>query len=303
VGIWQPATFSGPSFELVTGLAGCLLVASLGVLLVVMQGAIDLSVAGYITLSAAVNIHFLAGMGPVLSFVTASAMCVFISLLSGALITLFRLNALIVTLAVNTIIMAVIPLWMGQSFANDGSAPGWLRSIALTNWLGVNAIFWVALLIAIVSAFVMTTTRMGRRYVATGTNPRASKMLGINGTLLAIGGFGVAGLLYSFAGALLTGLVRVPGRDVGAPYMLMTIVAVALAGALFNGGPASISSLVAASLVLQVLDQALALENLSQGVRSVTQGLILVLAVALGTIVDYGRAGLTRLRELTGGSS
>jgi len=298
IAVRVPATLSNTSMSLVMGLAGCLLVASIGVMFIVMLGSIDLSVGAYITLSAAVNVHYLASQGALVSFLTAVALCVVISLASGALITVFRLNALIVTLAVNTIITASITLWMGQSFASDGASPPWLRSIALSNWLNVNGILWIALSIAALVAFVLTTTRLGRRYVATGTNPQASRMLGINSTLMAIGGFGAAGLCYGIAGSLLTGLVRVPNRDVGTPYMLLTIVAVALAGALFSGGPASISSLVAACLVLQLLDQALALEDLSQGVRAVVQGVILVLAVSISVLVTYGRSGFTRLRGM-----
>ncbi|MFV0457369.1 MAG: ABC transporter permease [Actinomycetales bacterium] len=298
VALRAPATLSSASLNLVMGLSGCLIVASLGLMLIVVQGSIDLSVGAYITLSAAVNVHYLADYGAAVSFVIAVALCVAISLASGALITLFKLNALIVTLAVNTIVTASIALWMGQSFASDGASPAWLRSIALSDWLGVNGILWVALVIAAAAAFILSTTRLGRRFVATGTNPRASRMLGINSTLMAIGGFGAAGLCYAIAGALLTGLVRVPNRDVGSPYMLMTIVAVALAGALFTGGPASISSLIAACLVLQLLDQALALENLSQGVRAVVQGVILVLAVSLTVLVTFGRSGLKRFKTL-----
>ena len=298
VAVRVPAALSSTSLSLVMGLAGCLFVASLGVMLIVMLGSIDLSVGAYVTLAAAVNVHYLRPHGALISFLAALGLCVTISLASGALITIFRLNALIVTLAVNTIITASITLWMGQSFASDGAAPAWLRSIALSNWLNVNGILWIALAIAALAAFVLATTRLGRRFVATGTNPQASKMLGINSTLMAIGGFGVAGLCYAIAGSLLTGLVRVPNRDVGTPYMLLSIVAVALAGALFSGGPASISSLVASCLVLQLLDQALALEDLSQGVRAVVQGVILVLAVSISVLVTYGRSGFTRLRGL-----
>ena len=300
IAVRVPEALSSTSLNLVMGLAGCLLVASLGLMLIVMLGSIDLSVGAYVTLSAAINVHYLAPYGALASFVAAVAACVAISLASGALITVFRLNALIVTLAVNTIITASITLWMGQSFAGDGASPGWLRSIALSDWLGVNGILWIALALASLVAFMLSTTRLGRRFVATGTNPQASKMLGINGTLLAIGGFGAAGFCYAIAGSLLTGLVRVPNKDVGTPYMLLTIVAVALAGALFSGGPASVSSLVASCLVLQLIDQALALEDMSQGVRAVVQGVILVLAVSISVLVTYGRSGFTRLRGLGG---
>ncbi len=54
----QPGTFKPASLELVTALAGCLLVASIGQLLIVMLGEIDLSVPAYMTLAAALNVHY-----------------------------------------------------------------------------------------------------------------------------------------------------------------------------------------------------------------------------------------------------
>jgi ribose transport system permease protein len=291
-----PSTFSGVSITLVTGLAGCLLVASLGLQLVVMQGALDLSVQGHITLSAAVTLYYLDSLGSIMAVVVALGLCMAISLITGSLITLFRLNALIVTLAVNTIILAAITVWMGQTFSRTGEAPRWLISLSLQSFLGINAIMYVALALAILLAALVGMTRAGRRYVATGNNPRAATMLGLNGNVLAIGGFALAGLFYALAGVLLSGLVQTPGIEVGLPYMLTTIVAVALAGALFNGGPASVSSLVAACLVLQILSQTLSIQELSDGVQAVVQGAILAIAVSLSTILKLSRQGWARAR-------
>jgi ribose transport system permease protein len=110
--------------------------------------------------------------------------------------------------------------------------------------------------------------------------------------------FAVAGGLYAVAGALLAGFVRVPNADLGAPYMLSTVTAVAMAGALFAGGPVSSSSLIAACLLLQVLDQALAIQNFSPGVRLMVQGVVLILAVAANTLTQHGRQGWKRLARL-----
>ena len=94
--VFQSDTYSAASRELITALAGCLVVASLGQLLVVMVGAIDLAVPGYMTLSAAVNVHFVGPDGPYVAFLLGLLACVVVSAVSGALISMLRLNALIV---------------------------------------------------------------------------------------------------------------------------------------------------------------------------------------------------------------
>ncbi|ROZ52927.1 ABC transporter permease [Rhodococcus sp. WS1] len=298
VAVMQPATFAGPSVSLITAIAGVLVLASIGQLLLVMLGAIDLSVASMITLAAAVNVHYLDSLGSAGSFALAIAMCMGISLISGVLITFFHLNSLIVTLAMNTIVSASLLLWMGQTFSTDGQAPPWLRSIATSYKWNVSAIFVVAVVFAVSTAFFLGRTRAGRRLVATGANRRAAHVLGVRINRLSLLTFVAAGAFYAVAGSLLAGFVRVPNADLGTPYMLLTVTTVAMAGAVFAGGPVSVSSLIAACLLLQVLDQALAIENFSPGVRLMVQGVVLILAVAANTLMQFGRSGFTRLRSL-----
>src|SRR5580765_203653 len=78
----QPGTFKPASMSLVTALAGCLLVASLGQLLVVMLGEIDLSVPAYMTLAAALNVHYHKEVGVVATALFAVLICAAVSALS-----------------------------------------------------------------------------------------------------------------------------------------------------------------------------------------------------------------------------
>ncbi|MGQ7937625.1 ABC transporter permease [Paraburkholderia sp. D1E] len=293
--VTTPATYAEPSINLITAVTGVLLLASLGQLLVVTLGSIDLSVGSLMTLGAAVNVHYLGSFGGSGSFLVAVVLCMGISLLSGTLITLFRLNSLIVTLAVNTIVGATLVLWMGQTFSSDGQAPAWLRKLATRYFFNVSAIFVVAIVLSALTAAALLLTRPGRQLVATGTNRRAARVLGVRVNLISLITFAVAGAFYATAGTLLAGFVRVPNADLGMPYMLTTVTAVGVAGALFSGGPASASSLIAGCLLLQVLDQALAIQNFSPGVRLMVQGVVLILAVAANTLALLARQGWQRL--------
>lgn len=291
----QSDVYSSASRALVTALAGALLVASLGQLLVVMVGAIDLAVPGYMTLSAAVNVHFVGPDGPFVAFLIALVTCTVVGAMSGALISLLRLNALIVTLAVNTIITGALIIWMGQTFSTGGQAPGWLQSIGRANVGHVSAIFLIALGLAIVVSIVVHRTRAGRQVAATGANPAAAQILGIRVHAVYILTFATAGILYAVAGALTAGFVQAPDSTLGTPYQIQTLVAVAIAGVTFGGGPASVSPLVAACVLLPLIDQSLALHNLSPGLRVVVQGALLVAAVAASSLTQLGRTGLKRL--------
>ena len=299
-GLLQPDTFGRFSVQLITGLAGCLLVASLGQNLVVMTGSIDLSVPALMTLAAALSVHLAGQTASAESFALAIALCAAISAVTGALISYLRLNALIVTFAMNAIIAAALTIWLGQSFSSTGQTAGWLRSVAAGTTLGVSTLFWLALILAAATAAVLSRTRPGRRVAAVGANRTAAHLLGARVGLITTASFAVAGAFYAIAGSFVAGLVHVPDAGLGDPYQLTTITVVAIAGTSFAGGSSSIASLVAATLLLETLDQVLALQNLSPGALDTVQGALLVAAVSLNTWTQLGRHGFHRIRASFG---
>ncbi|MDV7088941.1 ABC transporter permease [Rhodococcus opacus] len=296
----QPGTFDRFSIQLITALAGCLLVASLGQNLVVMLGSVDLSVPALMTLAAALNVHLVGSMGGIESFIVTLVVCSAISALSGALITYLRVNALIVTFSMNAIVAASLLVWLGQSFSSTGTTADWLHSFATGTWLHVSMLFWVALMIAAATAAVLSRTRPGRRVAAVGANRTAARMLGSRVGLVTTISFAVAGSFYALAGLFVAGLVQTPNPGLGNPYQLTTITVVAIAGTSFIGGSSSIAALLAATLLLTTLNQVLALQNLSAGALYMVQGALLVVAVSLSSWSSLGRSGLQRMRAAFG---
>ena len=136
----QPDTFGRFSLQLITALAGCLLIASLGQNLVVMLGCVDLSVPALMTLAAAMNAHFVGQLGSIESFLLTIVACSAVGAVSGALIAYLRLNALIVTFSVNAIVAAGLVIWVGQIFSTTGQSAGWLQSVASDTLLHVSLV-------------------------------------------------------------------------------------------------------------------------------------------------------------------
>jgi ribose transport system permease protein len=296
-----PATLGGKSIWVVSALAGILGLASLGQMLIVMIGAIDLSVPAIIATSTGIVVHYGVG-GSNLGAVIALALLpsILISVFNGLLVSVLRLNALIVTLATYGIVSGAIVLWTGVSFSATGEAPATLRRWAGWSTLNVSACFTFAVLVAVALAAVLSRTRAGRQVAAVGSNRRAAAALGDRVRLVELSTFAVAGLLYGLAGVLLAGFVGTPDISVGAPYQLATVTAVAIAGVAFTGGPASVATVLSACIFLQLLDQFLAILGLSAGVRIVVQGLALVVAVAALTLGRYGLTGIQRVARRLG---
>jgi ribose transport system permease protein len=220
-----------------------------------------------------------------------------VSLFNGVLISVLRLNAMIVTLATFGIVNGAIILWTGVSFSLTGQAPAVLQRWATREALNISACFLSAVVVGLILSAVLWRTRAGRQVAEVGSNRRAARALGIRVQLVELCTFAAAGLLYGVAGVLLAGFVGTPDITVGAPYQIATVTAVAIAGVAFTGGPASVATVLGACLFLQLLDQFLAILGLSGGARTVVQGVALVTAVAALTLGGYGVSGFQRIRR------
>jgi ribose transport system permease protein len=298
--IFAPSTYSGVSMRLVTALTAVLVVAGLGQMLVIMLGAIDLSVPAQMTLGAGLMVSVGAHNGVVLSVVAALVACAVVSAVNGALISLLRLNSLIVTLATNGIVAGIMLLKFGQKFSTTGQAPQALQTVANAKIGPINDIFLLAVVVAVLMAFYLNRTRAGKRVAAVGANRSAARALGIGVHRVDIGTFVLAGVLYGIAGVLLGAWIGIPNTSLGDNYDLSSITTVAIGGAALTGGPASVSAIAAGGFLLSLLGQALQIRNLGAGVGLLVQGLILVLALSILMLGVRGREIMTRATKTFG---
>jgi ribose transport system permease protein len=294
-----PEVFHTDSLTLVTALAGVLAIASAGQLLVIMAGGIDLSVPAVMTLAAGVVVHQTNALDGRLAgaIVEVIAITGAIGLINGLLVAVLRLNAMIVTLAMSGAVTGVTLLWMGTSFSNSGNVPPALAKLCERHAGFLSLLAIIAVVLIVLLAVTLRSTRLGRNYVAAGTNRTAAEIIGIRVVYYEVGGYVLAGVLYGVAGLFLAGLLTSPDSTVGQAYQLTTIIAVALGGAALAGGPASLLCTMGGCLFLSLLAQYLQSQNYSGGVSEITNGVVLVVAVAM---VTAGSGGRLRLRARGG---
>jgi ribose transport system permease protein len=291
--------FNQNSLVLVTGLGGVLAIAAFGQLLVIMSGGIDLSVPAVITFAVGVLVHQANGhdgrlTGAIVEVIVLTGAIGFVN---GLLVAVGRINALIATLAMSGIVTGVLLLWIGTTFSVSGAVPDNLATLAADHVSVFSVVGLIAIGIMAVVAGAVSFTRLGRNYVAAGTNRVAAEILGIRVKLYEVGGYALAGIFYGIAGIFLAGLLTTPNVTVGDPYQLTTIIAVALGGAVLAGGPASFLCTAAGCFFLALLQQYLQVKSYSAGVSQVANGVVLILAVALVTVGSGRRlrfAGILR---------
>ncbi len=275
--IWVPETLSGPALSAIAPFGALLGITALGQMLVIMTGGIDLSTPGTLTLAAMI----MAGVGEqsddriLIAFLTAVGVAALIGLVNGILIGGIKLNALIVTLAMGQVVVGIVSRYV-RTFPVQSAVPTGLSDWTATKILGVSPIFWIGLGVTLVIIVALRYTSVGRRFQVVGANPVSSQVVGVRVTMNQILVYVVAAVLYAVAGAALAGLLRNPGVNIGAPYLLGPIAAVVIGGASLTGGLASPLSTLAAAFFLTGLNQMMRSLGLATALQFVVFGLVII---------------------------
>ncbi|MEX1094135.1 MAG: ABC transporter permease [Acidimicrobiia bacterium] len=275
--IWAPATLGGVALAAIAPAGALLAITALGQMLVIMTGGIDLSVPGTLTLAAMI----MAGVGQQsddriwVAIFTAVGVGALIGLMNGILIGGFKLNALIVTLAMGQVVTGVVSRY-SRSFPVQSAVPTGFSNWASTRIFGVSPIFWMGVGVTIIIILALRYTTVGRRFQVVGANPVASNVVGIRVTMNQILVYVVAGCLYAIAGVALAGQLRNPGVNIGSPYLLGPIAAVVIGGASLSGGLASPLSTFSAAFFLTGLNSMMRALGLPTALQFVVFGVVII---------------------------
>jgi ribose/xylose/arabinose/galactoside ABC-type transport system permease subunit len=247
-----------PNFATASNLWNILLQVSttvlvaIGMTMVIATGGIDLSVGSVMAIASALSATLLdQGVGVAVAAALAAALAV--GALNGALIAGFRIQPIIVTLAL---------LITGRGVAQVMSQGGQL--IPFTNptfeslgrgHVGPVPIQVVLMVLGVLGAiFVMRSTRFGRYLIVIGGNEAAARLAGVKIHRTKIAVYAISGLLAGLAGLIET--ARLGASDaskVGLNIELDAIAATAVGGTPLTGGRATIPGTLVGALIMQVI--------------------------------------------------
>ncbi len=286
------------SLSTVTPLLGVLILVSLAQGVVIGTGGIDLSIPATITLVGSIVLKASGGTDGGLgrAIVATAVACVIIGLVNGTLVEVFRLNALVVTLATGQLITGITKLYQGPVLATSNVPPA-LASMAAMSLGGVSIILFIGAACAILLALGLNFTVPGRELVAASASGRAAILAGLAAGRLRIAAWVVATLICGLGALLLAGEVVTPDLTLGSPYLLSTVVVVVLGGAVLSGGRVSPAGIVAGAVFLTVLDHDLRVRDYSTAVSQIAQGVVLALGLAALGYARGWRLSRPRLRR------
>ena len=225
---------------------------AVGMTMVIATGGIDLSVGSVMAIaSAAAAVSFARGTGVAILFALLIACSV--GAFNGALISGFRIQPIIVTLAT-----LITGRGVAQVISNGG------QLIPFSNpafeYLGKGYIgpvpVQVVMMLAVVAAgiFIMRATSFGRYILAIGGNEAAARLAGVKVHRTKIAVYALSGVLAGLAGLIETArLGASDAQKVGLYIELDAIAAVVVGGTALSGGRATIVGTLIGALIMQVI--------------------------------------------------
>ena len=259
--------------------AAFLAIVAAGQTLVILMGGIDLSVAAVITMTGVVAGNLMTQIGQAGGIILTLLIATLIGVANGLGVTMLRLPPLVMTLATLSIVQGILLVYNAGKPVS-GKSP-FLEFWAKERILGIPAPVWVLAGVCIICLIILHLTPWGRGIYAIGNNPRAALLSGVPTLHIQVATYALCSFFAGITGLLLLGRTGYSSKTAGDPYMLMSIAAVVIGGTSILGGRGKFIGTVGGALVLTILINVLTVENVSESVRMMIQGgLILVLLIA-----------------------
>jgi D-xylose transport system permease protein len=137
----------------------------------------------------------------------------------------------------------------------------------------------ITLAVAVVMTFIARRTRFGRYVFATGGNPEAAELAGINTKWLTVKVFTLMGALVGISSIIASARLDAATTALGTLNELYVIAAAVIGGTSLAGGVGTIYGAIAGALLMQSLQSGMALLNVDSAYTNILVGGVLVLAV------------------------
>ncbi|TNC64227.1 sugar ABC transporter permease [Rubellimicrobium roseum] len=138
--------------------------------------------------------------------------------------------------------------------------------------------------VAVAMTVIARRTRFGRYIFATGGNPDAAQLSGINTRWLTVKVFALMGFLVGLAGVVAAARLTNHSNDIGTLDELRVIAAAVIGGTALSGGIGTIYGAILGALIMQSLQSGMAMVGVESPLQNIVVGSVLVLAVLIDLI-------------------
>ena len=253
--------------------------------LVLVAGNIDLSMGAVYILAGVVAAQLAQSISPTVAILAGIGVGLGIGAVNGIIVTYFRINSLIATLAMSFVIAGLGSLVTGGNLIVLTNHPGF-GDLAGTVFLGVKTSIWITLAVVVAIGALLARSIIGHYMYAIGGNANASRLAGVPVRLVQLLTFVLLG-----GAAALGGVVddsRVLSAQASSSFgetLTFTVIAgVVIGGTSILGGEGSVWRTVVGVLFIALIGNGYALLGLDPLYQQITLGALMLAAVALDAL-------------------
>jgi ribose transport system permease protein len=259
--------------------AGIIIVAAAGTL-VLIAGGIDLSIGAVYGLAGAISAQVAGSVSAPVGILCGLGLGLAFGLINGVIVTRFRINALIGTLATSFVVSGIGAVLTKGNLVVVFDHPEF-QVFAATRILGITSAAWMMVLIAIVVGVLLSRTTFGRYVYAAGGNAEAARLGGVRVNGIRVATFALSGLAAAMAGVIDASRVLSAQASSGQFLTFTVLTGIIVGGTSILGGEGSIRRTVIGCLFVALVANGFNLLGLDPFYQQITLGVILLLAVGI----------------------
>ncbi|WP_052476383.1 ABC transporter permease [Cohnella kolymensis] len=265
-------------------------IAAVGATLVIITSGIDISAGSVLGLTATVvALGGQHGLPLWLIIVSALATGCIAGFINGYLIAVHKVPAIIVTLGTLSIWRSAVFMLLGGSWGTDIPME-FSEWFIMTKLAGVPLIFWLVIVLVLVSGYMMNNRKWGRYIYALGNNEEATVFAGLPTKRLLVFIYVIAGLLVAVSALVSLGQSPIVQSSSGQGFELSVIAAVVIGGASISGGRGSIMGAFLGAILVELVRNAVILLHIQPFWTGVVMGVMIIIAVLVSLSRDKGGA-------------
>ena len=268
-------------------------VLAFGMLLVLLIGGIDISIGATLALSGMSTCLMMRDgfiTNPVLAFAFSTLVGTICGLFIGVVISKGKVIPIIATLGLQYIFRGLTYFISKTQWVSSDKMLAGYKDFALGNFLGINNLFWIVLILFGVMIVFLKWTGFGRQIYAVGSNADAAKISGINIDRVKIIVYTLNGAICGLAGAMYTSLYASAQGNMATGAEMDVIAACVIGGVSLNGGQGSAFGVLLGAITIAIISKSLSLVGIDAFWQQALKGTIILVAVLVNVIVQRNAA-------------
>ena len=281
-------------------------ILSIAVMLSMLTGGIDLSIVSISNAAALVAAYVMrsksdtTGSESLMWIIIACVLGILVGLIAGAinsiLIAKLDVTPILATLATMTLFNG-IAIGMTNGVSVSGLPESFMR-VGNGTFFGIPTPFVLMLIIGGAVGVWINRTSLGLKVFLVGTNRKAAQYSVMGDRTVIAWVYIVSVLLSALAGLIIASRTSAASPDFGSSYILLAIVIVVLGGVNPMGGFGTVTGVILATVVLQMVSSGFNALRFSQFLYLAAQGGVLIFVMILNVVLERRRVNKSISKSL-----